>query len=124
VNAGFSYTTGKPVSSTEDAAQDVYAFLQLFLTKYKKYSKLPFHVTGESYAGHYIPAIVKEIADNNNAIEPGNQDVLPIQLSSIAIGNGLTDPLVQYQYYPEMACRSSCKSFVGFIHLFRWLCIG
>jgi carboxypeptidase C (cathepsin A) len=25
-------------------------------------------------------------------------------LVSIAIGNGLTDPLVQYEYYPDMAC--------------------
>jgi cathepsin A (carboxypeptidase C) len=50
VNAGFSWTDGDQVASTEDAAVDVYNFLQLFLNKHKKYSKQSFFITGESYA--------------------------------------------------------------------------
>jgi cathepsin A (carboxypeptidase C) len=39
--------------------------------------------------------------ENNDNLLPG---MLSINLASLAIGNGLTDPLVQYEYYPDMAC--------------------
>jgi cathepsin A (carboxypeptidase C) len=107
VNVGFSYTDGKAPNNSDDAGEDVHAFLQLFLQTYKKYSKVPFHVTGESYAGHYIPAIGKVILDNNELVKNemmSSKGVSHINLASLAIGNGLTDPLVQYEYYPDMAC--------------------
>ncbi|KAJ3274035.1 hypothetical protein HDV01_003528, partial [Terramyces sp. JEL0728] len=100
VNVGFSYTEGKSPTNSDDAGQDVYAFLQLFVQTYPKYKDLPFHVTGESYAGHYIPAIGKVIIDSNLKLSTG---AVGLNLTSLAIGNGLTDPLVQYEYYPDMA---------------------
>jgi cathepsin A (carboxypeptidase C) len=85
--------------------------MQILLKTYPKFAKLPFHVTGESYAGHYIPAIGKTIADGNAklakrvAVQKGNTGgIQHIHLESLAIGNGLTDPLTQYKYYPDMAC--------------------
>lgn len=87
----------------------MYAFLQLFLSKYQQYASLDFHVTGESYAGHYIPAIGKVISENNAALDPDNQLLVPIKLKSLAIGNGLTDPFNQYASYPEMACNNNCE---------------
>ncbi|KAI8904851.1 Alpha/Beta hydrolase protein [Gorgonomyces haynaldii] len=105
VNVGFSYSEGSKVSNSDQAAQDVYAFLQLFLSTYPKYSKLPFTVSGESYAGHYIPAIGHEISEQNSNIRKSNPHSLShINLYSLAIGNGLTDPKVQYEFYPDMAC--------------------
>ncbi|KAJ3407021.1 hypothetical protein CcCBS67573_g00130 [Chytriomyces confervae] len=107
-NVGFSYSDSadSDVSTTADAANDVYSFLQLFLKANPKFEKSPFHVTGESYAGHYIPAIADTIlTGNNDAGAPDNDsDLLVINLASIAIGNGLTDPAVQYEYYPQYAC--------------------
>ncbi len=110
VNVGFSYTQGPSPTNSDDAATDVTAFLQLFIQTYKKYSALPLHVTGESYAGHYIPAIGNKILEENLNKASG---MLPLNLVSLAIGNGfflfdkgLTDPLVQYKYYPDMACDS------------------
>ncbi|KAJ3317249.1 hypothetical protein HDV06_001820 [Boothiomyces sp. JEL0866] len=100
VNVGFSYTEGKSPTNSDDAGQDVYAFLQLFVQTYPKYKNLPFHVTGESYAGHYIPAIGKVIIDSNLKLSTG---AVGLNLTSLAIGNGLTDPLVQYEFYPDMA---------------------
>ncbi len=108
VNAGFSYSKGKQVASSDDAAEDVYAFLQLFLSKYPQYAQLDFHVTGESYAGHYIPAIGKAISEHNSVIDPDTKDAVKVNLKSLAIGNGLTDPLNQYEWYPTMACESNC----------------
>lgn len=32
----------------------MYTFLENFFAMYPQYSKLPFYITGESYAGHYV----------------------------------------------------------------------
>ena len=92
------------------AAKDVYIFLQIFLNKWAKFADNDFHVTGESYAGHYVPAIGKEIVDANNR-HKSNNFIIPIKLTSLAIGNGLTDPYNQYGSYPDMACDEKCKYF-------------
>ncbi|KAJ3076756.1 hypothetical protein HDU98_000636 [Podochytrium sp. JEL0797] len=105
---GFSYSDNpnQDVSNTDDAAQDVYGFLQLFLKAHPKFAASEFHVTGESYAGHYVPAIANAILiGNTDAAAPdSNEDLAVINLTSVAIGNGLTDPAVQYEYYSEYAC--------------------
>ncbi|KAI8916377.1 Alpha/Beta hydrolase protein [Gorgonomyces haynaldii] len=92
VNVGFSYGD-EHVRTSQQAADDVYVFLQLFLNKYPQYANLDFHVMGESFAGHYIPAIGSKILDMKDLNTP-------IQLESLAIGNGWTDPLIQSEYYP------------------------
>jgi carboxypeptidase C (cathepsin A) len=50
---------------------------------------------GESYAGHYVPAICNKIVGENR--KGGFQ----IPLVGMAIGNGLTDPLKQYPKYND-----------------------
>jgi cathepsin A (carboxypeptidase C) len=94
VNVGYSYSDSG-VSNTEAASKDVYAFLTMFFDKFPEYAKQDFHISGESYAGHYIPQFASEIL----AHEKTN-----INLKSVAIGNGLTDGLTQYAYYRPMAC--------------------
>ncbi|KAJ3217562.1 hypothetical protein HDU67_007634 [Dinochytrium kinnereticum] len=109
-DVGFSYSdSGEGVASTTDAARDVYSFLQLFLAAYPKYLAAEFHVTGESYAGHYIPAIAAAILDGNNDVGSPDLDesIQKINLASLAIGNGMTDPAVQYEYYSKFACGNS-----------------
>jgi hypothetical protein len=66
MNVGYSYGDG--VSNTLAAASDVYAFLQIFYKEFSQYANLDFHIAGESYAGHYIPAIAAEINNNNKGI--------------------------------------------------------
>lgn len=95
VNTGFSYTNSNSSDSTLAASDDLYALLSLFFHEFPEYSTQDFHVSGESYAGHYIPGVAHKIvteADNT------------INLKSILVGNGLTDPLTQYAYYRPMAC--------------------
>ncbi|KAA8898774.1 Alpha/Beta hydrolase protein [Sphaerosporella brunnea] len=94
VNVGYSYS-GKAVSNTEAAGKDVYAFLTMFFDTFPEYGKQDFHISGESYAGHYIPQFAFEILLHKNR---------NINLKSVAIGNGLTDGLTQYEYYRPMAC--------------------
>ncbi|CAG8707057.1 3047_t:CDS:2, partial [Scutellospora calospora] len=110
INDRYSYGNG--VSNTFAAATDVYAFLQIFFQEFPKFAHLDFHIAGESYAGHYIPAIAAEINNNNKGTSSwilANQpkDLKNINLESILIGNGLVDPLVQYKYYADMGCKSS-----------------
>lgn len=94
VNVGYSYSDN-PVSSTAAAGKDVYAFLTMFFDTFPEYAKQDFHITGESYAGHYIPQFAAEILKHKER---------NINLKSVAIGNGLTDGLTQYEYYRPMAC--------------------
>ncbi|KAK9779485.1 putative Serine carboxypeptidase [Seiridium cardinale] len=94
VNTGYSYS-GRSVSDTVAASKDIYALLSLFFHNFPEYAKQPFHISGESYAGHYIPVFASEILSHKNR---------NINLQSIAIGNGLTDPKTQYAEYRPMAC--------------------
>ena len=94
VNVGFSYS-GSAVSTTIAAAKDVYALLTLFFKQFPEYAHQDFHISGESYAGHYIPVFTSEILGHKKR---------NINLKSILIGNGLTDGYTQYEYYRPMAC--------------------
>lgn len=94
VNTGFSYS-GSSVSSTLAASKDVYALLTLFFEQFPQYAHQDFHIAGESYGGHYVPAIGSEILRHKKT---------NINLKSLMIGNGLTDGLTQYRYYRPMAC--------------------
>ena len=94
VNVGYSYS-GSSVSNTVAAGKDVYALLTLFFKQFPEYADLPFHISGESYAGHYIPVFAAEILSHKKR---------NINLQSVLIGNGLTDGLTQYEYYRPMAC--------------------
>lgn len=106
IGSGFSYSSdGSTISTSPDAAKDVYAFLELFMHRFPNYSKLPFHIAGESYAGRYIPHIATEIYQHNKELpkEP-SQELVPIHLASVMIGNGLVDPLIQMPSVVEYAC--------------------
>lgn len=94
VNVGYSYSENT-VSDTVAAGEDVYALLKLFFKQFPEYSKQEFHIAGESYAGRYIPVFASEILSHKDS---------KINLKSVLIGNGLTDPLIQYEYYEPMAC--------------------
>lgn len=96
VNVGFSYSE-KQVSTTRAAGKDVYAMLNLFFEKFPEYNGNGFHIAGESYAGHYIPGIATEILSHD---EPERL----FNLTSVLIGNGITDPLHQAPSYQKMAC--------------------
>ncbi|CAO1628133.1 unnamed protein product [Sympodiomycopsis kandeliae] len=106
VNVGYSYSeNGDDVNNTPAAAEDVYAFLQLFLQKYSQYAKKPFHIAGESYGGTYIPHMASVIHKNNKQLsKQADSSRVHINLESIAIGNGLTEPKTQFASIPEFAC--------------------
>ena len=53
-----------------------------------------------SDAGHYVPAVTHKVWEMNQNLPTG---ALHINLKGTSVGNGLTNPEIQYAYYPEMA---------------------
>lgn len=97
---GFSYPLSGTDKDEAGVSRDMYDFLQKFFQAHAEYAKLPFYVFGESYAGHYVPAVTHKIWENNQALPAG---AIHLNLIGTSVGNGLTDPAIQYKYYADMA---------------------
>ncbi|KAG0484424.1 hypothetical protein HPP92_008503 [Vanilla planifolia] len=97
---GFSFSSdGRDIRHDENGVcDDLYDFLQAFFTHHPDYVDNDFYITGESYAGHYIPAFASRVHQGNKAKEG-----IHINLKGFAIGNGLTDPAIQYKAYTDYA---------------------
>ncbi|KAF2029636.1 carboxypeptidase Y precursor [Setomelanomma holmii] len=103
---GFSYVDeGTPLPATSfTAAEDLHHFLQLFTTDvFPKLEGRDFHITGESYAGHYVPALGAQIV-SQNALYPKRPQ---INLQSIFVGNGYVSPLDTAFGYWETLCTTN-----------------
>lgn len=97
---GFSFSSDKRDIRHDEKgiSNDLYDFLQAFFAEHPEFSNNDFYITGESYAGHYIPALASRIHQGNKLNEG-----IHINLKGFAIGNGLTDPAIQYQAYSDYA---------------------
>jgi cathepsin A (carboxypeptidase C) len=106
VDVGFSYADpGAAVKNCADAAKDVYSFLQLFFEQFPEYAKLPFHVAGESFAGIYGPNVASVIWRANQALALSpKQGSTRINLASVILANGITDPEIQIPSIVDYVC--------------------
>ncbi|KAI0800559.1 serine carboxypeptidase, partial [Fomes fomentarius] len=104
VGVGFSYADyGEKVSTTIEAGQDIAAFVAIFFEHFSKFKGRPFHMSGESYAGRYIPVFAAAVYDQNaKLVEAG---LTPVNLSSVMIGNGCTDFDIMLPSYYELQCK-------------------
>eukprot|EP00118_Oscarella_pearsei_P025188 m.307689 g.307689 ORF g.307689 m.307689 type:complete len:454 (+) comp42636_c0_seq1:59-1420(+) len=77
---GFSYSTNKGDYTTNDTmtAEDNFRFLLNFFDAYPEYAKNDFYISGESYAGIYIPTLAEVIQKSNSIIN----------LKGFLVGNG------------------------------------
>lgn len=68
LNVGFSYygnrTGTEQVSSTDEATNHLMNFLVNFYTTWPELAKSELFITGESFAGHYIPVLAKKLLTN------------------------------------------------------------
>ncbi|CAG2176740.1 unnamed protein product, partial [Oppiella nova] len=76
---GFSYDSNNNYTNNDETTSlDNYLSLESFFQKYPNLKKNEFYITGESYAGVYIPMLAKQIYKHNSTIN----------LKGLAIGNG------------------------------------
>ncbi|GAB1524893.1 hypothetical protein RhiTH_008049 [Rhizoctonia solani] len=99
---GYSYNTGPEVTDSFVAAEDMWSFLQLFYKRFGQYAG-ELHVAGESYAGTYVPHIASAIWKNNRKLGKSDE-LVKVNLTSILIGNGLTNPSYQLPVLYDWWC--------------------
>ncbi|KAF5932774.1 hypothetical protein HYC85_028945 [Camellia sinensis] len=83
VGVGFSYSTDASsyeAVSDQQTARDNLVFLQRWFLKFPQYLHRDLFITGESYAGHYIPQLAKLMTEFNQKEKLFN-------LKGIALGN-------------------------------------
>ncbi|KVI06659.1 Peptidase S10, serine carboxypeptidase [Cynara cardunculus var. scolymus] len=99
---GFSYSNTSSDYTTGDkrTAKDSYTFLLNWLERFPQYKTHGFFITGESYAGHYVPQLAALILSEN---KKANQTI--INLSGIAVGtymhNDITSLLILRTNEPD-----------------------
>ncbi|CAN8260697.1 unnamed protein product [Cochlearia groenlandica] len=85
---GFSYTNrSSDLFDTGDVrtAKDSLEFIIQWLNRFPRYNRREIYITGESYAGHYVPQLAREIMNYNKRSKN------PINLKGIMVGNAVTD---------------------------------
>ncbi|XP_030373819.1 venom serine carboxypeptidase [Scaptodrosophila lebanonensis] len=96
VGTGFSFTDQDAgyARNERDVGRNLHEAVMQLYELFQWSNSTGFWVTGESYAGKYVPALAYHIHKVQSAIE---QRVY-IPLKGMAIGNGLSDPLHQLKY--------------------------
>lgn len=92
VGTGYSFTDGGYAQNETAVGADLYQALLQFFQLFPDLQKHDFFVTGESYAGKYVPAISYTIHTNNPSAKQ------KINLVGLSMGNGLSDPEHQLKY--------------------------
>ncbi|XP_072934109.1 venom serine carboxypeptidase-like [Epargyreus clarus] len=94
VGTGFSFTKDPKGYCTNQTqvGEHLYSTLIQFFQLFPELQQNKFFVTGESYAGKYVPSVAYTIHKKNPDAK------IKINLKAIAIGNGLCDPEHQLVY--------------------------
>lgn len=127
VGTGFSFADDAGYARTEDdVAENLLNALVQFFILFPEWKDNDFYITGESYAGKYIPALASRI--HRDRPQPA------IYLRGIAIGDGWSDPPVMIQGYADFMYQTALvdesqrdyfanksQEIVGLINQKKWL---
>ncbi|CAM9570665.1 unnamed protein product [Scytosiphon promiscuus] len=89
---GFSYSDTPSDYKTGDdkTAADNYWLVQGFLDRFPQYRSNAFHISSESYGGHYMPQLAEEILTRNDKVKKDGSAPV-INFSGFLVGNPYTD---------------------------------
>ena len=90
-NVGYSQPGSQIVIDSNTSAQQIQNLLEQFFHNYTNLAALDFWVMGESYGGHYVPAIAYQLLSNGSAALP--------KLTGIAMQNPWTDAFYQLESF-------------------------
>ncbi|KAF9446918.1 alpha/beta-hydrolase [Macrolepiota fuliginosa MF-IS2] len=117
VGVGYSY--GTRVNNSQDAAEDVYDFLQKFFKLYPNLAKNQLVVADGSYGGVYLAHIGSVINNHNKQLEP---DKVHLNLESMIIHNPIFNVLAHYQWLLHYRCflhqvhnTTTCQELTGYV---------
>lgn len=93
IGTGFSVASTPQEIPTDQngVAKHLFAAITRFVQLDSVFKHRPIYITGESYAGKYVPAIGYYILEKNAELK----DTERVNLAGLAIGDGLTDPVTQ-----------------------------
>ncbi|GLJ42542.1 hypothetical protein SUGI_0881990 [Cryptomeria japonica] len=89
IGVGFSYSNNSndyQILKDVSAAEDNLAFILNWYKKFPEFRNVDFYITGESYAGHYVPQLTALVVDYNQ-----KKNRKPINLKGISLGNPFLD---------------------------------
>jgi len=100
VGTGFSFTETEEgfVSRHEQAGEDLQEAMSQFFQLFPQFRGNDFYVTGESYAGKWVPSCAYAIHEKNKDL-PHEQR---INLKGIAIGDGAMNPAEQFKGFGDL----------------------
>jgi cathepsin A (carboxypeptidase C) len=108
IGTGFSGGTLEDMPKFEkEVARQFEIFLLGFYEKYPHFKGRDLYITGESYAGHYIPFISARVIESQDSINAG------INLVGVGIGNGWVAPASQVLGYAPFAYQNKLINVVG-----------
>jgi len=96
-NTGFSYAKVDYIHNEAGVATEMWAFFGAFFAQYPQYQTLDFYLSGESYGGHYVPAITAYVAKQ----QASGQQV--VNFKGASVGDGWVAPIVQFGQYGPFA---------------------
>ncbi|XP_009590149.1 serine carboxypeptidase-like 26 isoform X1 [Nicotiana tomentosiformis] len=102
VGVGFSYTnTSSDLTNLDDnfSAEDAYNFLVNWLERFPEFKNREFFISGESYAGHYVPQLAELVYNRNK----DSKKYPYINLKGFIVGNPETNDYYDYKGILEYA---------------------
>ena len=93
LGVGFSVVGDENITSSTQVAEYFHVFLARFYQLYPSLLKQDLYIVGESYGGHFAPAVAAKIVSNITQ----NQ----IKLAGVAIGDGLVDTIGQIGWWAQ-----------------------
>ncbi|KZP30619.1 alpha beta-hydrolase [Athelia psychrophila] len=100
------------VADEDQMGIDFFNFLDNLVKVFPSLAKRPLHLTGESYAGTYIPYITKTYFGLKNP---------PVNLAKIAIGDGTLGSGVTFEILPVIAIIETYPQLIGYdTEVYSW----